>query len=110
MRYKKAAKIGKKPETLKTTAKFQTFPVVVVNWVDACEASSDGWTSVEEFEPQLLTAQAVGYKVFEGKNKWGEDLIVLSAAVTFHPDGLPHFVESFTIPKGMITSIKEIKV
>lgn len=110
MRYKKAAKVGKKPETSKTTAKFQTFPVVVVNWQDASHASSDGWTSVEEFEPPLLTAQAVGYKVFEGKNNWGEELIVLSAAVTFHPDGLPHFVESFTIPKGMITSIKEIKV
>jgi hypothetical protein len=100
----------KRPTKEKKAKPFETFPLVKIEWQDAAFASDVGWLDTEDFKPCLVAASAVGYKVFEGKNEWGEDVVVLSCALTYQTEGLPHFTSSFTIPKGMIRSMKKVNV
>lgn len=99
---------AKKKTPSEGLTKFQTYPIVLIEWQDAAFSTESGWLSADEFKPCLVAASAIGYKVFEGKNAWDEEIVVLSSALTYQADDLPHFTSSFTIPKKMILNMKEI--
>jgi len=100
--------VTKKPK--KVQAEKKQFPLVHVRWLDAAHSGADGWTDRENVKIPMLAAEACGFLVHDGPNDYGEECIALAAAVVHNVDDWPDYCLSFTIPKGMIVSIKEIKV
>lgn len=96
----------KKPRAVKD----KTYPLVHVKWLDASHSTGDGWVNKETVEIPSLTAEAVGFLVFDGKNDRGEACIALATAIVFQPDDYPDFTLSFVIPKKMVLSMKRIEV
>jgi hypothetical protein len=87
----------------------ESFPLVLVRWLDAAHGTGNGWVTLDEFTPQMLACESVGFLVFDGKNNRDEDLIVLSSSVAYQPEGKPSFVESFTIPKSMVVEVRTLR-
>jgi hypothetical protein len=50
----------------------------------------------------LLRAESAGYLVFEGKNEYDEECLMLASALVFSPEGKPECCPSFVIPLGMV--------
>lgn len=91
------------------TTALESFPLVLVRWLDAAHGTGNGWVTLDGFTPQMLACESVGFLVFDGKNSRDEDLIVLSSSVVYQPEGKPSFVESFTIPKSMVVEVRTLR-
>ena len=100
----------KAPKKKTTTESTKRFPLVHVLWLDAAHSGADGWTDKDGVKIPMLAAEACGFLVHDGPNDYGEECIALAAAIVHNVDDWPDYCLSFTIPKGMIVSIKEIKV
>jgi hypothetical protein len=88
---------------------FETLPLVWIKWADACHSSGSGWTSSDNYKPELLSCEAAGFLVFDGKNEWNEDCLVLASALSYQVNGKPDVSEGFTIPKAMVLDIRVIE-
>lgn len=91
-------------------ASFERFPLVHVVWRDAAHSGADGWQSHDVLEIPLLAAEAAGFLIHDGPNKYGEDCICLASAIVLNTEGKPDCCLSFVIPRAMIVSLKEVKV
>lgn len=99
----------KKAPKKKTTEPTKRFPLVHVHWLDACHSGADGWTDKENVKIPMLASEACGFLVHDGPNSHGEECIALAAAIVHNENDWPDYCLSFTIPKGMVISIEEIK-
>lgn len=90
-------------------ASFERFPLVHVVWKDASHSGADGWVTKDTVELPLLAAEAAGFLVHRGPNKYGEFCIGLASAIVLNADGLPDYCLSFVIPEAMIIKVTEMK-
>jgi hypothetical protein len=76
--------------------------LVRITWLDACHIGGDGWHGPDDLKPPLLRAESAGYLVFEGKNEYDEECLMLASALVFNTEGKPECCPSFVIPLGMV--------
>lgn len=97
-------------KTIKPPRFKNPYPLVHVLWRDASHSGGDGWTTKETQDIPLLEAEAVGYLVFDGENKWGEACVGLASALVHNESHAPDHCLSFIVPKQMILKMKTLKV